>query len=146
MNRSPLQLVAIALVLGVALFGYLRTQSGGPGAGLPSVASSRSDQSQVIKNVKIYSQDGRLAYQGNVDLSPVLARIERGQRDHHRNDGSIHRNREGKLPRQADREYYREYVVRTPGLKEVGPQRLIIGKAGEVFYTPDHYRSFTRVR
>ena len=146
MNRTPLQLVAIALVLVVAAFGYLRTQQGGSGLGPAPVESSRNVQSVVIKRVKIYSQDGRLAYQGDVNLGPVLERIQRGERDPHRNDGAIHRNLEGKLPRQADREYYREYVVRTPGLREVGPQRLVIGKAGEVYYTPDHYQTFTRVR
>lgn len=146
MNRSPLQLVAIVLILIVALFGFFRSQRVGPSIDPTLVESSQTDPSLVIKNVRVYGQDGRLAYKGDVDLRPTLARIERSERDPHRNDGATHRNREGKLPRQADREYYREYVLRTPGLKEVGPQRLIIGKAKEVYYTPDHYQTFTRVR
>jgi filamentous hemagglutinin len=144
MSRNPIQLAAIALLLAVALFGYFRNQGSldqGTGTEI-----SQADQSLVVRSVKVYGQDGRLAYQGDVDLGPTLERIARGERDPHRNDGSVHRNREGKLPRQADREYYREYVLRTPGLREVGPQRVITGKAGEVYYTPDHYRSFKRVR
>jgi filamentous hemagglutinin len=27
-----------------------------------------------------------------------------------------------------------------------GPQRVVIGKKGEVYYTGDHYNTFTRVR
>jgi ribonuclease T1 len=130
-----------AIVLGVLLFVgvqfFLRSQQ-------PQVSAGGS--SLVVKNQTIRDQDGRVVYRGDVDLAPVLARIERGERDSHRNDGSIHRNREGRLPRQADQDYYREYVVRTPGLRSVGPQRLVIGKNGETYYTPNHYQSFMQVK
>ena len=49
-----------------------------------------------------------------VDLGPTLDRISRGERFPHRNDGSIFRNREGRLPSKPDG-YYREYVHPTPG-------------------------------
>ena len=75
---------------------------------------------------------------------PVLARIERGQSDPHRNDGGVFHNREGRLPQRL-RGHYREYVVRTPGISHAGPQRLVIGRDGEVYYTADHYRSFRRL-
>ena len=42
--------------------------------------------------------------------------------------------------------YYREYVVRTPGMSHAGPQRLVLGDAGEIYFTADHYASFVRVR
>ena len=109
----------------------------------PTTAPATS--SLIVRNQTIYDLNGRVAFRGDVDLRPTLARIQSGQRDQHRTDGAVHRNREGKLPRQADPEYYREYVVRTPGLGSVGPQRLIVGKGGEAYYTPDHYASFTRV-
>lgn len=108
--------------------------------------NSNNSQTLIVKNVKVYDLDGQLAYQGDVNLAPVLDRIARGERDPHRNDGVIHRNREHKLPVKNDPEYYREYVVRTPGLKSVGPQRVIVGKGGEAYYTPDHYQTFIRVR
>lgn len=108
--------------------------------------SNNNSQTLVVKNVKVYDLDGRLAYQGDVNLAPVLDRIARGVKDSHRNDGVVHRNREHKLPVKNDPEYYREYVVRTPGLKSVGPQRVIVGKGGEAYYTPDHYKTFIRVR
>ena len=75
----------------------------------------------------------------------MFDRIERGESDPHDNDGSVFQNREGLLPDQP-RGYYREYVVRTPGLSSVGPQRLILGENGEAYYTSDHYESFTQVR
>ncbi len=107
-------------------------------------SASQATGSLVMENVKVYNFD-ELAYQGNVDLGPTLARIERGEKDSHGNDGSTFGNREQRLPIKSDRSYYTEYVVRTPGISGVGPQRLVIGKDGEVYYTADHYESFTRV-
>ena len=100
----------------------------------------------VVKNVKIYDLDGRLAYRGDIDLKPTLKRIEQGIEDPHPNDGSVFGNRERRLPRQSDRNYYHEYVVRTKGIRGVGPQRLILGKQGEIYYTPDHYETFIKLK
>ena len=99
----------------------------------------------VVENVHIYDLDGRIAYEGDVNLRPELERIERGERDPHENDGATFGNREGLLPQQS-RGYYREYVVRTPGISHAGPQRIVLGKGGEAYYTPNHYASFTRIR
>lgn len=98
----------------------------------------------IVPDVAVRDLDGRIAWRGDVDLRPVLARIERGQGDAHRNDGGIFHNREGRLP-QRPRGHYREYVVRTPGISHAGPQRLVIGRDGEIYYTADHYRSFRRL-
>jgi RHS repeat-associated protein len=80
---------------------------------------------------------------GNIpdNLQPTLDRINRGERFPHRNDGSVFQNREGLLPPQPFG-YYREYVVPTPGITGPGAQRIIIGQGGEIYYTPDHYRTF----
>lgn len=42
--------------------------------------------------------------------------------------------------------HYTEYVARTPGMTSVGPERVIIGADGEVFYTPEHYKTFIPVK
>lgn len=76
-----------------------------------------------------------------VDLKPALERIRRGERDTHRNDGTVYRNLNRKLPQQPNG-YYHEYVVPTEGMGGPGPQRLVIGKNGEVYYTWDHYDNF----
>ncbi len=103
------------------------------------------DPSLILRDVQVRDLDGRVAWRGDVDLNPVLARIEAGERDPHRNDGAVFQNRERRLP-QRPRGHYREYVVRTPGINHAGPQRLVIGADGEIFYTADHYRSFQRLR
>lgn len=98
----------------------------------------------LIQHVTLKNQDGRVIYQGPIDLQPTLDRIEKGERNQHRNDGSVFQNREGKLARKPSG-YYHEYVVPTPDQHGPGPQRLILGKGGEVYYTSDHYRSFKKI-
>lgn len=60
-------------------------------------------------------------------------------------DNAIFGNREAKLPKQK-RGYYREYTVKTPGERTRGARRIVTGKDGELYYTPDHYNSFKRIR
>ncbi|MCC5865488.1 MAG: ribonuclease [Wenzhouxiangella sp.] len=104
-----------------------------------------ADSALVVPSVEVRDLDGRVAWRGDVDLNPVLARISAGKSDPHRNDGSVFQNREGRLPARP-RGHYREYVVRTPGIRHAGPQRVVIGADGEIYYTADHYRSFQRLR
>lgn len=109
--------------------------------------ASRGDNARgpVMRDQRIHDEQGRLVYTGDVDLGPVFARIAAGDHDSHRNDGTTFGNREGRLPRQP-RGYYTEWVVRTDGVRGVGPQRLITGRNGEAYYTPDHYETFVPVR
>jgi ribonuclease T1 len=59
-------------------------------------------------------------------------------------DGSVFGNREGLLPKR-NRGYYREYTVKTPGARDRGARRIVVGNSGEYYYTEDHYRSFRRI-
>jgi ribonuclease T1 len=59
-------------------------------------------------------------------------------------DGRVFSNREKLLPLQG-RSYYREYTVRTPGVRDRGPRRIVAGSGGEYYYSDDHYRSFKRI-
>jgi guanyl-specific ribonuclease Sa len=59
-------------------------------------------------------------------------------------DGSVFQNREGILP-QRPRGYYREYTVITPGENDRGARRIVGGARGEMYYTDDHYDSFSRI-
>lgn len=81
----------------------------------------------------------------NKAINETLSRINCGVKLAHRNDGTIFKNMEGLLPKQA-KGYYREFVVPTPGVKGAGLQRLIKGLNGEIFYSPNHYKSFIRVK
>ncbi len=98
----------------------------------------------VVPKVRVVDF-GKTIYDGPMDVNPTLNRIRRGQRLKSRNDGAIFANREKRLPRTPDREYYREFVHRMNRMPFPGPQRVILGKGGEVFYTGDHYFSFVRV-
>lgn len=97
-----------------------------------------------VADVKIHDLDGHVVFSGKVDLSGTLERIRRGTKLRFANDGTVFENREGRLPRQK-RGHYREFVHPTPGLSGPGPQRVVIGQSGEVYYTPDHYRTFEKL-
>jgi guanyl-specific ribonuclease Sa len=98
----------------------------------------------IVRNVKVINF-GRVFFTGDIDLKPTLDRIAKGIRDAHPNDGSVFGNFERKLPSRP-RGYYKEYVHRTRGINGPGPQRVILGRNGEIFYTPDHYESFIKVK
>lgn len=64
-------------------------------------------------------------------------------------DGTVFFNRERLLPRQP-RGFYREYTVRTPGVRHRGARRIVCGgqppnRPEVCFYTADHYASFSRI-
>lgn len=75
----------------------------------------------------------------------TLALIRQGGPFPYAKDGTVFGNREGLLPRQ-NRGYYREYTVVTPGSRDRGARRIVAGRAGEYWYSADHYRSFRRIR
>ena len=71
----------------------------------------------------------------------TLALIKAGGPFPFEKDASTFGNREGRLPR-AQRSYYLEFTVPTPGRRDRGARRIIAGGAGECYYTDDHYRTF----
>lgn len=75
----------------------------------------------------------------------TLALIQRGGPFPYRKDGSIFHNRERRLPAQQQG-YYREYTVPTPGERDRGARRIVVGRGGEFYYTDNHYRNFRRIR
>jgi len=79
------------------------------------------------------------------EAAATLALIRKGGPYPYAKDHSVFGNREGRLPKQR-RGYYREYTVRTPGIRTRGARRIVSGASGEFFYTDDHYNSFKRIR
>ncbi len=59
-------------------------------------------------------------------------------------DGGTFHNREGLLPGRPTG-YYREYTVPTPGSDDRGARRIVAGDGGELYWTADHYSSFSRI-
>lgn len=67
----------------------------------------------------------------------------------HAKDGSVFGNRERLLPARP-RGFYREYTVRTPGVRHRGARRIVCGgepptRPETCYYTDDHYASFRRI-
>ena len=64
-------------------------------------------------------------------------------------DGVAFGNRERALP-DRPRGYYREYTVRTPGMRSRGARRIVCGgpprSTSDCYYSDDHYRTFKRIR
>ncbi len=117
--------------------------------------------------------DASLAHGIRLHELPTEARhtlhlIQRGGPYPHERDGVTFGNYEKRLP-VAQRDYYREYTVRTPGVPHRGARRVVVGcereqlksqtaqpqssplwqahcrEGGVVYYTADHYRTFRRV-
>lgn len=56
--------------------------------------------------------------------------------------GDYFQNREGLLPKKDGRQYY-ECDIDTDGGKSRGSKRIVFSNDGLIYYTTDHYRSFT---
>ena len=82
------------------------------------------------------------------DLPPeaaaTLELIDSGGPFPYDRDGVMFENREDILPPQ-DEGYYKEYTVETPGSDDRGARRIVTGSGGELYWTDDHYSSFSRI-
>ena len=79
------------------------------------------------------------------EAKATIALIKKGGPCPYAKDGAIFGNREGLLPKQK-RGYYREYTVKTPGERTRGARRIVVGSAGEMYFTEDHYNHFRLIR
>lgn len=77
-------------------------------------------------------------------LLETLSLVQRGGPFPYKQDGTVFQNREGHLPKRP-RGYYREYTVPTPGAKNRGARRIVVGNDGDTWYTSDHYNTFVRI-
>ena len=90
------------------------------------------------------ASSGSSSDEGDAEINNTRSRIERNQ-PKYRQDGTTFQNREGRLPSQRDPNYYKEWTVDTPGAAGRGARRIVTGQQGEMYYTTDHYRTFTRL-
>ena len=104
------------------------------GAGSPTLAGASTDPVSGLPVVQL------------ADLPPeaaaTLALIDAGGPFPNRQDGATFQNRERILPAQP-KGYYREYTVPTPGSDDRGARRIVTGRDGELYWTADHYDSFS---
>ena len=151
-----LVLLAAAVVLLVWMFVPAGQDGADPGGGTTSSGSPSSpytpsaDQPTTFPSTGAASADpvSGLSVVSLADLPPEASRIvdlidSGGPFDEDR-DGVTFRNDEELLPDRPSG-YYREYTVPTPGSDDRGARRIVAGEDGELYYTGDHYRSFSRI-
>ena len=74
----------------------------------------------------------------------TLHAIKQGGPFAYQRDGVVFKNYERILPNKP-RTYYREYTVKTPGVRNRGARRIVCGPLPECYYTADHYQTFKRI-
>ena len=130
--RRTTPLVTLLALLIVAVLGLVGCGSSSSKGSSPS-ASSAAAQPAGMASVAEASLPA--------EARDVIKRIDDGGTFQYRQDGVTFQNRERRLPAEPSG-YYREYTVATPGAADRGARRLILGRNGELYYTPDHYKSF----
>jgi ribonuclease T1 len=127
---------AVGLVVAVTLIVHFVRPDAGPPAGASITAGAASTPVSGLPTVK--------AQDLPKEALATLALIDKGGPFPYDKDGSTFGNLEGLLPKR-ERGYYREYTVPTPGSRDRGARRLVVGRGGDVYYTADHYESFRQV-
>jgi len=140
MNKN----ISTKIVSALSIFALATTSFAQSTFGRPHI-NSVTGRVNVLPNVRVIDF-GRLIYQGRMDVNSTIDRIRLGRKLNHNNDGSFFSNFQRRLPASPDTQYYREFVHQMNGFPFPGPQRVVIGKRGEVWYTGDHYSSFFKVR
>jgi ribonuclease T1 len=141
--RLALALLAVVVVLGVWWWVGQGSDSQLGAGGASSTTSSRSAASQSpgpaprdasgLPSVEVAELPA--------EAQETLELISAGGPYPYPRDGATFQNRERLLPRKAGG-YYHEYTVPTPGESDRGARRIITGRDGELYWTPDHYASF----
>jgi len=145
MGKKILVYALFFVLLGGLLGGlFFLPDLSAPRPALDSGPETKPTNGLIVSGLEIVDKFTGKTYTGPVDLGPALERIASGRRYPHLRDGSVFRNMSGALPGRPHG-YYKEYVVPTPGFKGPGPQRLVIGGGGEIYYTPDHYETFMEI-
>jgi ribonuclease T1 len=138
MNRSKFKsdYLSLARLLVACVFGLV-------GIALTDATFARDVPSITNDSTQVLSTDLPK------EAAQTLALVRKGGPFPHEKDGVVFGNREKQLPKQP-RGYYTEYTVRTPGAKNRGARRLVVGgepqTSKEIYYTDDHYQTFKRVK
>ncbi|HEX9086444.1 MAG TPA: ribonuclease domain-containing protein [Arthrobacter sp.] len=153
----------LALLVGLAVLAFVLAGvpqtatappvAGGPTAGQPStVQPSTVQPSAALSDAPAPAAPPAIANPSGLpevkasglpaEARQTLALIARGGPYPYTRDGVTFGNFERILPRKSSG-YYKEYTVRTPGESDRGARRIVAGQAGDKYYTPDHYNSFT---
>lgn len=139
------RLIALFLILGLLPALAQRRER------LRNDESRRAGAAAIAAHSSSYQSRVTLAGGRTVDLSATLRRIAGGKSlaeaglPNHAGDGTVFLNltdrSAGRRPLpDKPRGYYVEYVhPPRNGVRWPGPERLIVGRGGEAYYSPDHY-------
>lgn len=139
------KIIVFALLLGLFAVNAQRRER------LRDDESKRAGAAAIASNWNGYRQQVTLADGRKTDLTRTLRRIADGRtlRDsglpNHDGDGTVFLNltdrNAGRRPLpDKPRGYYIEYVHPPPrSVRWPGPERVIVGRGGEAYYSPDHY-------
>ena len=144
MNRKTL--LTLAGLLGLALIAGLMWLGRGAvpaahdgGAPAAAAASPAARGAQAPSNPSSLPTVKESALPA--EAQSTLRLIAQGGPYPYSRDGINFGNFEGALPKKSGG-YYKEYTVPTPGSKDRGARRIIVGSAHEKYYTADHYATF----
>ncbi len=145
--RSPVFVVAVVVVV-AALWWSL----GGPaGDGSPTARPGATSSSAARPGASSPAPSPTTAPSGlpaiarddlPLEALDTLDLIADGGPFPYDRDGAVFQNRERLLPAQA-RGWYHEYTVPTPGEDDRGARRIVTGRDGAAYWTPDHYETFS---
>lgn len=105
---------------------------------MPAAADSRDSEKYK------YNQDVTILSLPQ-EAKDTLRLIRQGGPYPYPRDGVVFGNYEKRLPQQQ-RGYYREYTVKTPGVRSRGARRIVCGQPSECYYSDDHYNTFKLIR
>ena len=138
---------ALSLVALVVLIGYYIWQQQGSADTEPSSDPQSSPSAEQTSGANSGSADGLPTVELD-DLPPeaedTVELIDSDGPYPYDKDGSTFGNFEGLLP-DHQRGYYEEYTVETPGSNDRGARRIILADDGTLYWTDDHYESFSRI-
>ena len=108
----------------------------------PAAERSANPAVGKLHDAELEAQVGRVIAAVDATGKPPAGVAQGGRRG---GPKGLFDNADGRLPRKP-RGYYMESDVWPRGPGGRGAIRLVFGKEGEVYFTADHYRSFTRLR
>jgi ribonuclease T1 len=144
--NQPLPVIGVLAALVVI---FLVACSGGVGDSAGAPSPTQEVAASATTAASDFAQEPPSDWNGGVikiealppEARQTLALISTDGPYPYRQDGSTFQNREGLLP---DREagFYREFTVETPGSRDRGARRLVVGADLAAYYTADHYELF----
>lgn len=147
--HSPkfLQIFAIIFMIILAIFAIFLDKNSSKNTENFSKKSQKVSQEGKKSALEITEQTREKVAKilDDAEVKKTLKRIEKSD-EFYNKDGAIFLNREKILPIKDDKNYYNEWTVKTPGERDRGARRIVVGKNGEMYFTDDHYESFFRIK